>query len=135
MGWGGATSAFNVVANRLLDAHASPVVTERVCYGLAVELIALGWDTVDDSIGHFQGYPAVLNALYRAQGRIRLDADPDGVLDYDRAADEWVLLIDGGEVTRRPGTVDGHNILLRMWFASLPDTAENRAEHDRMLLR
>lgn len=135
MGWASGGEIFDLVAHGLIEAGASDEIIGRVCYRLASALTDQDWDTVDESIDEFAGHPAVQDALRRADGRYQLDYDDAAIMDYDPRADEWELTIDGAAAGRRPGTAQGHDELVEIWFAQGPDTRQRRATYERTLLR
>lgn len=129
MGWASGGQIFDLVAGALIEAGADDDLLGRVCYQLAEALTAQDWDTVDESVDAFRGHPAVTNALRRANRRNYIDAEPyeaDAILDYDQHADEWVLHIGADEAGRAPGTAEGHDLLVEMWFDAGPATAARR---------
>lgn len=135
MGWASAGEIFNVVARGLLAAEANDELLGEICYELAKKLTDEDWDTVDESVEEFRGYPVVQNALRRADGRTYVDDDEDALMDYNPRSDEWVLSIGGNEFGRRPGSVEGHDELIDLWFADGPDTAGRRYVRDELHLR
>jgi hypothetical protein len=135
MGWASAGEIFNMVARWLLAAEANDELLGEICYKLAKKLTDEDGGTVDESIEEFRGFPVVQNALRRADGRLYVDDDEDALMDYSQQVDEWVLTIGGEELGRRPGTVEGHNQLIDLWFADGPDTPGRRYVRNEHYLR
>jgi hypothetical protein len=135
MGWGSAGQIFDEVAHGLIEAGASDEILGKVCYRLAKSLADQDWDTVGESVDEFRGHPVVQNALRQANGWTDFGPNDDATIEYDQGTHEWVLLVDRAEVARRTGSVDGHNILVKMWFATAPDDQDHREARERMLLR
>lgn len=135
MGWGSAGQIFDDVAQGLIEAGASDEILDKVCYRLAKSLTDQDWDTVDESIDEFRGHPVVQNALRRANGWTYIGEYDEAMLEFDPKAEEWILTEQGkGEVARRPGTMEGHNELVELWFAGGPDDEERRELRERYLL-
>lgn len=135
MSWASGGEIFNMVARGLLAAEANDELLGEICYELARKLIDEDWDADDEAIEEFRGYPVVQNALRRVDGRLYVDDDEDALMDYDPRADEWVLSIGGKKSGRRPGTVEGHDQLVDLWFADGPDTVGRRYVRDELHLR
>ncbi len=134
MGWGSAGQIFDMVADALIDAGTSDQHLGRVCYVLAKALCDQDWDTIDASIGGFEDYPVVVEALRRAGGWWYLDEERDEIMEYDEDVNQWVLMVSGLEQGQAPGTVAGHDELVRLWFGSGPDTPQRRKMMDSYLL-
>lgn len=134
MGWGSAGQIFDPVARALIDSGATDKVLGSTCYVLAKQLTDGDWDTVDESIDAFRDHPIVVDALRRADGWHEVSDEGTAVIDYDERADEWSMVIDAAEVGRRPGTPEGHDELVRLWFANGDDTPDRREQMNRSLI-
>lgn len=63
MGWASASQYFDVVADALIESGASPEVKVAVCSALIKSLHAGDWDTDGESLGQYEGDPAIVQAF------------------------------------------------------------------------
>lgn len=128
MGWGSAGVLFDEIAEELIEAGVAEPVLERVCLRLARTLMDGDWDRDDESVGRFNGVPAVQHAIFRARAYKSLyddEGDTAGFLEYDPSDGGSWLLDDNGDTMRAPGTVAGFNELIGVWADRGGRTAED----------
>lgn len=63
MGWASASYHFDVVADALIETGAPDAVKTAVCSALIKSLHAGDWDTDGESLGQYQGDPAIVQAF------------------------------------------------------------------------
>lgn len=139
MGWSSGGEVFDPVARLLVQRCTDDDLTEQVCYLLASTLADRDWDTLDESVEEFAGFPEVQHALRKAAGSVYLDNPgdgPDAELTYDARADVWRVRRFGQAEPdlEAPGTVTGFNAALDVW-ARLGGTPDHREYADRLKLQ
>lgn len=135
MGWASGGQIFDLVTHALIESNATDKLLSDVCYRLGRALCEQDWDTVGESIDEFRDNPVVVEALRRAEGWSYIDEEEDAIIDYDTDTDEWSIAVAGRELGRAPGTSEGHDDMVRRWFADGEDTPQRRSQMRDFLLR
>ena len=139
MGWASASEIFDPVAQALIDADLDRERKVTVLATLIDKLRDGDWDTYDYSYDQFRHDPAVVEAFHRnGCAPLSTDDDTEAHLTYSGVSSNrdgrWMLECEEhGDLDLEVGT-EGHDELIRRWFAHLAEQHDGDGQVDEQLL-